>query len=108
AFDQGFREAWQGALGESIGSLSEQTGLTALGFNLCDPGIDFTLRIQLGLLDELKPPPPRCDFNNIVNNWEDFVSVSSNEDVLRGLQPTFQQGQSPLAVSLGVMDGLID
>jgi len=33
----GLKDAWQGALGEAVGTLSEEGGFSEIGFNLCAP-----------------------------------------------------------------------
>ncbi|HTK04012.1 MAG TPA: hypothetical protein VL500_00340 [Candidatus Eisenbacteria bacterium] len=108
AFEDGFKQAWQGAIGEAIGTLSTQGGFTKLGFDLCNPSIKFSLKIQLGALDEIKPPPPKCDFNAIASNWSNFKDSVTSGEVLKGLKPTFERGQSPLSVALGAQNGLYE
>ena len=106
AFEDGLTQAWQGAIGEAVGTLSEEGGFSKLGFDLCNPGVNFSLKIQLGALDEIKPPAPKCDFNSITSNWSSFSESLTSGEVLKGLKPTFERGESPLSVSLGAMDGL--
>ncbi|HTM69020.1 MAG TPA: hypothetical protein VL426_07045 [Candidatus Binatia bacterium] len=108
AFEDGFKQAWQGAIGEAIGTLSTQGGFTKLGFDLCNPGIKFSLKIQLGALDEIKPPPPKCDFNAVASNWSNFKDSVTSGEVLKGLKPTFERGQAPLSVALGAQSGLYE
>ncbi len=107
SFKDGFRQAWQGAIGEAVGTLSTEGGFTALGFNLCHPGVLLALKIQLGLLDELKPPPPKCDFNQLAASWSTFSKTLTSGQALKALKPTFEPGQSPISVQLGALDGML-
>ncbi|MEY4745255.1 MAG: hypothetical protein RL272_1200, partial [Candidatus Parcubacteria bacterium] len=108
AFEDGFKQAWQGAIGEAVGTLSQQGGFQKLGFDLCNPSIKFALKIQLGALDEIKPPPPKCDFNALTQNWSNFKDSVTSGEVLKGLKPTFERGQSGLSIALGAQSGLYE
>ncbi len=107
SFKDGFSQAWRGAIGEAVGTLSQQSGLTAMGFNLCAPGKAISLLIQLGMLDELKPPPPKCDYTALTNNWDNFKDSLAPDQLLNSLKPTFQPGQAPLSASLRILDGMV-
>jgi hypothetical protein len=93
--------AGKGALGEAIGTLSEVGGLKELGLDLCNPpSLDFTLQLQLGLLEIEKPGEAKCDFDNIVNNWEDAVSsLSWSELKDKQWVAMTQPGSSPIGVA---------
>lgn len=107
AFLDGFNQAWKGAVGEAVGTFSEQAGFDRLGFNLCKPAIPgVTLKIQLGLLQGMsdKPKPPRCDFDQIVSNYKDFAGSLNTRDLLKKVSIQFEPGQSPLSVTLRVND----
>lgn len=105
AWRQNLRDASLGAAGEAIGSISE--GLLGGDF-LCSPSIQFELKIQLGLMDDLKPEEPKCNFNDIVNNWKSFSNSLETGEVLEQFIPVFEPGQTPIGFSLDVMDGLIE
>jgi hypothetical protein len=105
SFDTGFTQAWQGAIGEAIGTLSSQSGLTALGFNLCAPNINLMLKIQLGLMPT-GVPAPACSFGSIVSNWSNLGNSLATGQALGTLKTIFQPGQAPLSVSLGVFDAI--
>ena len=93
--------AAKGALGEAIGSLSQAGGFEALGLNLCKPpSANFGLSIQLGLLDEAKPPKPKCDFNEVMKNWETAAKSLSPSELKKNLWQGFKPGASPLSVGL--------
>lgn len=106
AFKDGFKQAWQGAIGEAVGQLSEVTGLTEAGFDLCHPG-RIMLDIQLGLLAEVEPPKPKCDFNEIVADWEAAVDQFTTPELLDFVSLQFEPGQAPLVASLEVWDTVV-
>jgi hypothetical protein len=82
SFTDGFTQAWQGAVGDAIGRFGE-----AFGVNLCNPS--FALQIKLGLLSELRPPPPKCDFNAVANNWRNFANTLTTPQALVQLSAQF-------------------
>jgi len=93
--------AAQGALGEALGSLSKAGGFEALGINLCaPPSANFGLSIQLGLLNEAKPPAPKCDFNQVMNNWKTAASSLSPSELQKNVWQGFKPGAQPLSMSL--------
>lgn len=106
AFKDGFKQAWQGAIGEAVGQLSEVTGLTEAGFDLCHPG-RIMLDIQLGLLAEVEPPTPKCDFNELVADWEAAVDQFTTPELLDFVSLQFEPGQAPLVASLEVWDKVV-
>lgn len=100
AFKDGFTQAWQGAIGEAVGELSEALGLGDL---LCSPkALNFAL--QLSLLNELKPLPPKCDFNALVSNWDSAISSLTNAELSDVIKLQFQPGQSELSAGLIMYD----
>ncbi|KPJ86085.1 hypothetical protein AMJ57_00320 [Parcubacteria bacterium SG8_24] len=94
-------DAAKGAVGEMVGSLAEDLAFT--GFNLCNPSAAFTLKIQLGMMDEVKPPTPKCDFNELAKNWTAAYESLESGEFLDSLKPTFERGQSPISASVGIM-----
>lgn len=108
-FKEGLEDAWQGAVGEMVGTLSEEGGFSELGLNLCEPpNPEISMTIQLGLLNEVQPPEPSCDFNAIADNWTEFGETLTSEETLRGMLPAFEPGQGSLSVSLEVLGFSID
>lgn len=59
------------ALGEFIGELTTK-GFDELGINLCDPSLLLKLSATLALLDEAKPPQPKCDWQKVLQGWKSF------------------------------------
>ena len=95
-FSDGFRQAWQGAIGEGIGSLSQ--GLLGNNLLCSPPGLNLIL--QLGLMKETVPGRPKCDFNQLVANWDSIYTSFETGQILDKLKPQFKLGQSPLSVSI--------
>ena len=88
--------------GEALGTLSE---MGFAGFNLCDPTAappSLRLSIFLGLAGTVAPPPrPRCEWNEIAKNWDEYITSVETGEALRGTLLTFQPGQSELGVAFG-------
>lgn len=113
SFEKGFEQAWQGAIGEAVGTLSAAGGFDKLGFNLCKPPtlnneFDFSLNIQLGLLDEVKPPAPKCDWNALKKNYSDAASSLTNVKLLTSVSVQFTPGQAPLSAGLKARGAILD
>ncbi|MBI2551980.1 hypothetical protein HYW17_01610 [Candidatus Uhrbacteria bacterium] len=82
------------AAGEFIGTLAEPWA--ELGFDLCNPRLpDIGLAIQLGLISEIQPPTPRCDFVGTINNWQNLVrEVQDPNALLRHVSLGFDTKQT--------------
>ncbi len=106
AIGQMFREAALGAVGEAIGTLNEELQLQKLGFDLCRPNLNMALKIQLGLLDEFKPPPPKCSWETISNSYSALAESLDSGQFLENMKPQFVPGQSPIGVQVGIVDGI--
>ncbi|MEA3249028.1 MAG: hypothetical protein U9Q03_01575 [Patescibacteria group bacterium] len=103
-FSEGLEDAWQGAVGEMVGTLSEVGGFEELGLNLCEPSTpEISMTIQLGILNEVEPPEPACDFNAIADNWTEFGETMTSKETLEAMMPAFEPGQGSLSVSLEVL-----
>ncbi|MFA6604002.1 MAG: hypothetical protein WCT10_04165 [Patescibacteria group bacterium] len=99
-FSKGLKDAVAGAAGEAIGAFSEASGLTAMGLNLCAPNINLTLNLQLGLLDEIQPPRPKCDLSKIAESWGKVGNQFSKGEMMKMLKDTVKPGKSPLSAGL--------
>ncbi|MFH1047860.1 MAG: hypothetical protein V1738_06165 [Patescibacteria group bacterium] len=105
AFDEGLKQAWQGAIGELVETLSEEGGFSEIGLNLCSPDLDGSLNIQLGLLDEAMPPnDPNCTWNSFIDNWSAVGDQFSTGEVLDNFSAMFEPGQNNMSIGLGVID----
>jgi len=77
-------KAWQSAAGEFIGELSSKH-FSDLGLNLCDPRASVKLSLTLALIDDRKPPKPKCNWKDIEKNWNKFGENWKNEALLATL-----------------------
>ncbi len=99
------------AAGEFIGSLSDASFFRTAGFNLCRPDPRLLLRLQLslgnffpGLQGRFTRPRPRCDFKQVIQNYEQFAGTLSNADVLKNIQLSLNTNTSDLGVSLNILN----
>lgn len=96
-----FKDVSLNAVGEFVGSLSENFEQ----FDLCNPGpASLKVRIQTNLAKPYLPvgegPEPRCTWNEISSNWDDFTEEFTTGEVLSQTGVMFETGQSPLSVTL--------
>jgi len=85
--------------GEFLGTLTQETNLSKLGLNLCNPSIDVKLSITLSLLDDVDPPQPSCNITSVLNQWQGlksrFAQDSYNQTIRSMLQVnTYNESQS--------------
>ncbi len=109
SFESGMKDALMGGLGEAIGTFSQESGLEKLGLNLCEPkGIDFKfkLNVGLGIMDEYQPPKPKCDFNNVIKNWESAASTLKPSELMKNVSLQFIPGQSPADTFMSAQEAL--
>lgn len=107
--------------GEFIGSLSNDTFFSTIGIDLCRPpnptsllDLQFSLGNQSSLGGGLtnipgldpnarRPGRPRCDFQDIVQNYEQLASTLTNEDVLRNVNFSFRNDTSDIGLSATIL-----
>ncbi|NIS38972.1 hypothetical protein GWN26_14425, partial [Candidatus Saccharibacteria bacterium] len=96
-----FKDASLNAVGEFVGTLSE--GFEDL--DLCNPGpAGLRVRIQSSLVKPYIPvgegPEPKCTWNEISENWDEFTEEFTTGEVLSRTGVMFETGQSPLGITL--------
>ncbi|MBI5369664.1 hypothetical protein HZA85_00510 [Candidatus Uhrbacteria bacterium] len=108
---QGFKEFGLEAAGEAVADLSDALN-SSLGtkFDLClPPGAGFTLGLQIGIAQKYQPQKPRCDINEVVNNWSSFVSDAystvtdpdkASHAILSKFAESLQPGRNELSASV--------
>ncbi len=116
-FDGYLKDVSGSALGEFIGSLSQGEGLAGsnnffrgLGLDLCAPNPSSLLRIQLSLggmfpnpgQGRFQRPRPRCEFNDIVQNYDRLYTSMSNGDVLKNLEANLNTNANDLGVAFSI------
>jgi hypothetical protein len=113
------RKSEEAAIGEFIGDLSERH-FADLGLNLCDPSIEVKLTLTLGLIDSKAPPAPKCNWQEIQQNWsqfssqvkdgrwQDFIKISlntntRNKETWNDFWSQFDPGRSDLDIAFKVL-----
>ena len=85
-----------GAAGEFIGDISSSFGK----FNLCKPTAGLKINLLLGISQNVSPPKPSCDWQQISNNWQSFVQQAKNADVLNAVSVGLAPGNSEFGLAI--------
>lgn len=99
------------ALGEFIGSLSDDSFFKELGFDLCKPpDVKNLLSIQMslgssfpGMQGRFERPKPRCDFQDIIKNYDKFYTTLTSLEVSDYVNVNFSPGGSEIGVSASIL-----
>lgn len=99
------------AAGEFIGSLSDDSFFEDIGFDLCrPPSGENLLNIQLSLGNffggsqgRFQRPRPRCDLQQIAQNYENLYTTLSNAEVSDLVNFSFSPGGSELGVTASIL-----
>ncbi len=95
-------QASQAAVGEFLGTFSDNLNIP--GLDLCTPDLSVVLKLKIGIARRVKEPKPRCDFNDLKNNWDQFrdqiTEREGQQKLLSQLGVSFEPNQSPLGVAL--------
>ncbi len=100
------------AMGEFIGSLSTDDFFKKLGYNLCQPTDPRALlKIQLSLSDffpglqsKFSRPKPKCDFQQVVKNYDKLYQTMSNSEVFDNVGFSLNTNSSEVGTSVGIMN----
>ncbi len=84
------------SVGEGLGTL-DQLGLLG-GFSLCDPSLtlpeaEFKASLQISLIETYEPQP-KCRWNDIAANWDEFASTMSSTELLSNFTEGLVPGES--------------
>ena len=98
--------------GEFMGSLSSGEFFRGAGFNLCQPKNPLTLlKIQVtlgnffpGNQGKFTRPKPKCDFKDVLDNWDSVAQTMSNDDVLSNIQSNFNTNGSDLGIATSIFN----
>ncbi|MBI4435327.1 hypothetical protein HY630_01515 [Candidatus Uhrbacteria bacterium] len=102
--------------GEAIGSISElSSSQLGIEFNLCEPSGDLgetlQLSLKLGIKQKYQPSEPKCDFMEVISNWEAFGASTyqkyldpkgRQEAILSSFAGALQPGQNELTATLRI------
>ncbi len=98
--------------GEFIGTLSEEEGWP---IDLCQPTVSslsgiaedlmpqVTMNLQLGLAD-IYEPRPRCEWNQIAQNWDEFLSSNTGDQILAQFTRSMRPGEDGLGSALSLFE----
>lgn len=91
--------------GEFLGSLSEDwpIDICAPTFDVSELLPEITMNIQLGIADT-QEPRPRCRWNELMENWDQFINENNTVDVLREYGRSLQPGEGGLGSVLSLTD----
>ncbi len=73
-YDQSWGDYLTDVVDGAAGTFIQELGENWLGFNVCEPNINFRLSIGLGLYQTTRPKKPDCTLKEAINNWEEFVN----------------------------------
>lgn len=99
--------------GEAIGSISElSSGKLGIKFNLCQPSTEsLQMALSLGIKQKYQPSAPKCDFMEIMGNWESFGAdiyqryldpEGRQEAILSTFASALKPGQNELTATLRI------
>jgi len=103
---QGWGGYLQNAADNAAGTFIEAFGREGLGgvkFNLCNPNFDVLLRINLGLVQSVRPRKPVCTFSQMTKNWDNALR---DKDFLPKFQDMFNPWSNDLGIALTVQTGM--
>ena len=111
---KGAREAWADFGLDIAGSAVDELNSTLLDdlnleFDICAPENSlFKLSIQLGLTQAYKYQKPKCDFQDMLKNWDAFVTstilqvANPSQTILKAFAEGFKPGQNELSATVGL------
>lgn len=118
-----FQDVGGDAVGDFIGSLSDSGDFAhTIGINLCkprNPALLLRLQSSLGQLGQqafptpqvasrFQRPRPRCELQEIVNNYENLYETMSNTDVLRTVSSSFDATSNELGTVTSIYNRFLD
>jgi len=84
----------------AVGHFLEELGQSGTAkFNLCNPGIDITAKIGLGIAETKNPDEPDCTFTEMKNNWE---SELERDDFLQRFGSMFEPESNDFGIALSL------
>lgn len=104
SFGRILRKTGEQALGDFVQDLSNNTNLSKIGLNLCNPSADLKASISLQLLEEAAPPEQgNCDISKIKSNWQRFANSATlrvGTTEVPGYSTGFEAGSSGECVQI--------
>jgi len=102
---QGWGGYLQNAADNAAGTFIEELGknMGASKFNLCSPNFNVLLRINLGLVQSVRPKKPVCTFSQMTKNWE---TALKDKNFLPKFQDMFNPWSNDLGMALTLQTGM--
>ncbi|MBI4256757.1 hypothetical protein HY626_01730 [Candidatus Uhrbacteria bacterium] len=99
--------------GEAIGSMSQlSSSKLGIEFDLCQPSSQsLQLALSLGIKQKYQPSEPKCDFMEVLGNWEKFGAdiyqkyldpEGRQEAILKTFASALKPGQNELTATLRI------
>lgn len=116
-FDGYLEDVGNAALGEFIGSMSQSTFFSTVGYDLCRPRDPRTLlRIQMslgrfmpgGVNGSFQRPQARCDFADVQRNYEQLWQTMNNGELLDNINLGVNTAGNDLGVSFLIFGRTFD
>jgi hypothetical protein len=101
------------ALGEFMGTFSDNFTEGVLGLDLCQPpnfpelSLEFALQLP-GLLNTVGRPKPTCSWTDIVANWDTSYQSLSNVETIQNIRSNFQVGGNDISFGIGAHMAFFD
>ena len=94
--------------GEAMGQLADVVSDSLeTNFNICSPADPaFKLALSLGIKQAYKPEAPKCNFKDVMSNWDSFISTTvatatnPSQTILKAFADGFRPGQNELSASV--------
>lgn len=118
-FKKGFggylQDVASSAAGDFIGSLSDSSFFKNIGFDLCkpkDPRLLANIQINLGAFfpgqqGQFSRPKPSCDFQTVVQNYQNVYQTMSNQDVFKNVNVSLSTSLSDIGTAGAIYDNFL-
>jgi hypothetical protein len=105
-----YTESWKDYLkntaDNAAGVFLEELGAGGpVKFNLCDPGLDVTMRIGFGLMNVKAPEGPDCTFSEMKKNWEQELR---NPNFMARFANMFEPASNDFGIALSLQTKMME
>ncbi len=105
-----YTESWGDYLGNvadnAVGHFLEELGEGGpTKFDLCNPGLDVTMKIGLGIMESKNPNEPDCTFTEMKNNWE---AELQRDDFLNRFGNMFEPQSNDFGIALSLQGKVME
>src|SRR3989344_319237 len=102
------------AMGEFMGSFSENFTTGVLGFDLCRPpnfpqlALEISLQLPMYDLHAIQRPRPKCDWTDVTRNWSQAAQSLDNVAALQNIRANFSTGGNDISFVTGAHLGFFN